>query len=137
MPYYVPTLTKLIADLYSPYSAAIHIRTEIDPVRLGIDRALPCALILNELVSNAFRHAFPGGKKGSVFICLKRLSQIRRLRLEVSDTGCGLPEFFDPAEGRTLGMQIVNILVRQIGGEFVWERGSQTTFAITFPAEDK
>lgn len=91
---------------------------EID---LSTDMVIPLALIINELVTNAWKHAFPVGTAETVRVSLTVVDQAR-LRLDVTDAGIGLPEGFDPLTSPGLGMRIVKALARQLGGTFAAER---------------
>ncbi|MGF1671458.1 MAG: PAS domain S-box protein [Balneolaceae bacterium] len=87
----------------------------IEPLALNINQAIPCGLILNELVSNALKHAFPDRKNGTVRICLKKTDN--RLNLCVEDDGVGAGEHFNLEEADTLGMTVVKISAMQLGAD--------------------
>lgn len=103
----------------------------IQSVPLTVDRAIPAGLILNELISNAFKHAFPDGRKGSLSIEGRRSGG--SVVLEVRDDGVGVPEGVDPARPKSLGLEIVAILTRQLKGTFEIERGCGALCRVTFP----
>jgi len=103
----------------------------IEAVPLTVDRAIPAGLILNELISNAFKHAFPDGRKGSLSIEGRRSGG--SVVLEVRDDGVGMPEGADPARPKSLGLEIVAILTRQLKGTFEIERGCGALCRVTFP----
>jgi two-component sensor histidine kinase len=103
----------------------------IEAVPLAVDRAIPAGLILNELISNAFKHAFPDGRKGSLSIEGRRSDG--HVVLEVRDDGVGMPEGADPARPKSLGLEIVAILTRQLKGTFEIERGCGALCRVTFP----
>ncbi len=110
---------------------AVGLRVEMEHVLLDINRAIPCALILNELVSNAFKYAFPAGRRGEVWVRLERTPK-DELRLVVGDNGVGLPKGFDPAQAQSLGLQLVQTLVRQLSGAINVNSTNGTEYAITF-----
>jgi two-component sensor histidine kinase len=91
----------------------------IDPVIVPTDLAVPLGLLVNELVTNAFKYAYPGAS-GEVRVELTADSP-ERLRLEVSDQGVGLPADFNPARSKSLGMRLVVSLTRQLGGKLEWQ----------------
>jgi PAS domain S-box-containing protein len=93
------------------------IRTDVEvrDIELGIDEAIPCGLIINELVSNSLKHAFPGGRSGSISI-RGTLDKEGYVCLAVTDTGIGLPPGFDLATSESLGLQIVSLLTKQLHG---------------------
>ena len=106
----------------------VRIEYEMSDLFMTLDKAIPCGLILNELISNALKHAFPHGT-GTVRIALQRISD-RRISLTVSDDGIGLAEDFDSGQSRSLGIRLVKTLTQQLGGqlEIFHQRG--TTFRI-------
>lgn len=111
----------------------IAFRAQLQPVDLGLDRAVPCALILNELVSNAVKHAFPDGRRGEVRIGMRETDQ-GLLELTIEDDGVGCPAAFPPKNGKSLGMRIVRILTRQLDGTLTQEAAQGTRFTLRFPS---
>lgn len=107
-------------------------KLEITPLPLGVDRAIPAGLILNELISNSLEHAFPEGRRGSISV-QGGLAE-GRIELTVRDDGIGLPPNFDLKHLKSLGLEIVNILLRQLKGELRIESANGTAFHIWFPA---
>ena len=112
----------------------IAIEYNLDDIYLDINRAVPCGLILNELVTNAFKHAFKDQDSGRIEIELKE-SGDHTYQLTVSDNGAGLPEQVSLEEVNTLGFQIINTLVQQINGRLEIDNNEGTHFNIFFPAE--
>lgn len=109
---------------------------DVPVVALSLDQAVACGLILNELVSNALRHAFPPGRRGTVAITLQPAAA-HRMTLTVADDGVGLPPNVEPERATTLGLRLVNQLVRlQLQGELRLERGKGTAWHITFGEDD-
>jgi PAS domain S-box-containing protein len=102
-------------------------------VRLSIDAAIPCGLLLNELVSNSLKHAFRGKEPGTIRIELRHTEGNRWL-LVVADDGIGLPAGTSPQTAQGLGLQLVAMLTRQLKGTVEIERSGGTTFRVTFPA---
>lgn len=107
------------------------IRTE--PITLELDKALPCGLILNELVTNALKHGFPGERGGNVAISLEAVNQ-SNLRLEVHDDGVGFPPERDFRSMTSMGMTLILSLADQVGGKIVMERNHGTKMVLEFPA---
>jgi PAS domain S-box-containing protein len=128
-------LTSLIRYLYqssAPQAGRIELVTEIEELPLTITHAIPCGLIVNELVSNAFTHAFPGERKGTITISL-RSPEPQAYELTVSDNGIGLPEAIDPHTTTSLGLHLITILVEdQLKGEITVERTGGTRVRIRF-----
>jgi PAS domain S-box-containing protein len=128
-------LTSLIRYLYqssTPKAGTIELVTEIEELPLTITHAIPCGLIVNELLSNALTHAFPGERTGTITIGL-RSPEPHTYELTVSDDGIGLPETIDLKTTTSLGLHLVTILVEdQLKGEIMVERTGGTTFHIVF-----
>jgi len=118
------------------YAATIHGRGRISlsfdshPIELGVHRAVPCALILNELLSNVFKYAFPDGRKGTATVTLTA-STPGSVELAVADDGVGLPPGWENSQ--SLGWQIVKILTAQLEGSITAEPCSGTRFVLRFP----
>jgi PAS domain S-box-containing protein len=112
-------------------SSRIQLRIEAEEVHLNINTAIPCGLIVNELVSNALKHAFPEGRSGILGLDLHKVAGDGYL-LRVKDDGVGFPETLDFRKTETLGMQIVSTLVDQIEGRLELEPGSGTGFTLEF-----
>jgi len=127
---YLRTLVERL--VLSHRAGAKKIRMEVEPVRLNINAAVPCGLIVNELLTNALKHAFPGGRPGRIVLRLQRRSGAG-LVLEVRDNGIGLPKGIDLKAPKTLGLQIVSLLVSQVDGRLECVRKKGTTFRVFFP----
>ena len=128
---YISNLAAYLFRSYEVNSGAVKLNVESEDVLLGVDTAIPCGLIINELVSNSLKHAFPGGGSGSINIRLWPADH-ERLTLAVSDDGVGLPPDFDVRNTPSLGLQLVNTLARQLGGEVEVTSGAGAEFKITF-----
>lgn len=107
-------------------------RTEIEAIELDITLAIPLGLIVNELITNALKHAFPGARRGEVFISFKRTPD-GGLRLAIKDDGVGVPEEKDFKRTGSLGLQIVRMLVEQVDGRFdVFSSSTGTEMTLAF-----
>ncbi len=115
---------------------AISMELEIDDVSLGVDKAIPCGLILNELIINAVKHAFPNGRQGIIRIELRRVKP-GTLVLAVRDNGVGLPTDMDVRKSHSLGMNLVSTLAEQLGTELEIIRGEGTTFQFNFAVDEE
>jgi PAS domain S-box-containing protein len=125
---------NLVSDLQHSYrieGSAVRLRLDIEEIPLGITEAIPCGLIINELVSNALKHAFPMGTEGEITIRLQRADG-KETTLTVSDNGIGLPEQMDFRKSPSLGLTLINSLVEQLGGTVELDRKGGTAFTITF-----
>jgi PAS domain S-box-containing protein len=131
-------LKHLCQQLFRTLAATpetIHLRLELDSVNLGVDQAIPCGLLVNELVTNAFKHAFPGDRGGEVRVELHSLGDGQRWRLLVADDGVGLPPGFDVLNmTSSLGVKLIGDLATQLGGTLVINPGGGacgTVFEVT------
>lgn len=112
--------------------ANIKLEVEIDDVSLTVDKAIPCGLILNELISNALKHAFPHDRLGTLRVEVRSADE-GEIVISVSDDGIGVPDGFDSQKSHSLGLQLVSTLVQQIDGELRILREHGTVFEIRFP----
>lgn len=106
-------------------------RADGGPLVLGVDQAIPIGLILNELISNSLKHAFLDGRSGNIRIDARSCDG--RVELTVSDDGVGVPDDLASRKTKSLGLQIVEILVRQFGGTWELKRETGTIFRLSFP----
>lgn len=133
---YLNDLLRGLADSYFDRKKKISWKLNAGQDLLDIDTAVPVGLIVNELVSNAFKYAFLEKEEGVIEVDFKKEND--SFRLIVKDDGRGLPEDFDPANSKSLGLRIVLILVRQLEGEMNMFRDNGTQFHITFkPLEQR
>jgi PAS domain S-box-containing protein len=145
-------LLKLTTDLLNSYRVGrenINLKLDLEQVYLNIDTAIPLGIIVNELISNSLKHAFPNRRKGEIRISLQRTEDELNKEgcetdeeckqnlffvymLNVSDKGVGIPKEIDPKNAETLGLQLVNILVEQIDGCLEVKSDNGTEFTIWF-----
>ena len=128
---YARNLASYIFRSHGVNANVIKLKIKVDDVFLGIDMAVPCGLILNELVSNSLKHAFPGGREGEIRIEL-RSDDDGQFTLMVSDNGVGIPKDLDFRNTESLGLQLVDTLVNQLEGTIELDRSGGTAFEITF-----
>ena len=127
---YVGSLIKELLQMYRVAPDAVTITTDIEDVRFGVDIAMPCALILNELVSNCLKYAFPDGSVGEVIVGMQYADGT--YTLTVADNGVGFPADVDFRATGSLGMQLVIALVDQLDGTIDMNRETGTSFVISF-----
>jgi two-component sensor histidine kinase len=145
MAQYTRILANEVMAAYRPLSANVQLTCDLQPVSLSVDLAVPCGLILNELVSNAFKHAFPEGRAGVVHVSLQELTRPGDRAdggtdciMCVSDDGAGLPPDLDVATHHSLGLRLVRLLATQLRGVVAFERGSAgTQVRVTFTRCDE
>jgi two-component sensor histidine kinase len=128
---YIRVLAGQIFHLAGASPSAVRLEVRAEKVRLEAKRGIPCGLIINELVLNALKYAFPSGKTGTIRIEM-RPQAAGHYSLVVSDNGVGLPEGVDIQKPERLGLQVVTDLVKQLKGKLEIDRKAGTTFRITF-----
>jgi PAS domain S-box-containing protein len=129
---YLNNLTTNLFQTYGIQGGGVKLKTDINErVSLTLDKAIPCGLIVTELVSNALRHAFVDRSKGTVSIELRQNGD-GTASLVVGDDGAGLPSHIDFRHTPSLGIQLVNTLVNQLGGTIELTRKKGTVFTVTF-----
>ncbi|MGM0771404.1 MAG: sensor histidine kinase [Halobacteriota archaeon] len=123
---------KLSSELISSYSVDkdIELELNVEDIFLTMDAAIPLGIIINELVTNSLKHAFEGSS-GKISINLERGDE-NKFILIVSDNGIGFPEMIDHRKSTSLGLQLLNTLVDQIGGTIAMDRSHGTSFIIIF-----
>jgi two-component sensor histidine kinase len=124
----------LVAHLFQSYKIScqyIRLRTEVENIALDLDRAVPCGLMINELVSNSLKYAFPEDRKGEILVRLAR--QGDGYVLQVSDDGVGFPDDVDFRSSKSLGLQLINTLVKQLHGTIEMINTNGTEVTIEFP----
>jgi len=127
-------LEHLVTDVFNTsgeWPGHISLEIDIEALELDIDRAIPCGLVLHELVSNALRHAFPDKGSGRLLIQVRQTEG--QIQLQVVDDGIGLPENFDLNQSRSLGLQLAKGLATQLLGRIEVDPNNQTCFKLTFP----
>ena len=128
---YVRSLAPELLRSYKVEQDTVILKMELDDVRLGIDVAIPLGMMMNELVSNCLKHAFPEGRKGEIAIELKSGTG-GSVMLSVADNGIGFPDGVDFRAVRSMGMEMVITLVEQLEGSIEMERGGGTKFTVRF-----
>jgi PAS domain S-box-containing protein len=129
---YITRITGYLSNLYTPLGGDVDLIIDADTIHLELDTAIPCGLVINELVSNAFKYGLTEGRGGTINLAMKK-SKDRWYELTVADDGPGMPESFDWKTTDTLGLKMVNLLVNhQIGGTIERIDGKGTMFRIRF-----
>lgn len=126
---YISDLTAHLFDSYQIHSNQVRLTTQIQDISLDIDTAIPCGLIINELVSNSLKYAFPNSQAGEIRVTFQQ-NQDQTLTLIVRDNGAGLPQDFNLKQTKTLGMSLVQGLVKQLRGKLEIDSESGTTVKI-------
>ena len=127
---YIQNLINYLFRSYGVNPRAIALKINVDDVSLNIDTAIPCGLIIHELVSNSLKYAFPEGREGEIGIDLSKVNE-SQLTLMVGDNGVGFPKDLDYKNTQTLGLKLVNMLVRQLKASIKLDESGGTTFEIS------
>jgi len=126
-------LNSLASSILHTYDAGhVALTLDVGDVVISLENAMPCGLIVNEVLTNALKYAFPDKRRGKVAISLRPLDETH-LRLMVADDGVGLPADFEVAKAKSLGFQIIQTLSKQIDGTLEIRRDQGTTVVVTFP----
>jgi PAS domain S-box-containing protein len=128
---YIQGLAAHLFHVYLVNPEQVRMETEFEELSLDINSAVPCGLILNELISNALKHAFPEGRTGVIKIGLRR-GPGGAVELRVADDGVGFPKGLDFRKAESFGLQIVNLLVDQLEATIEIDRTKGTAFTVTF-----
>jgi PAS domain S-box-containing protein len=128
---YIASLLSHLSSSYGGNSGRIAVRTDIESLSLNIDVAIPLGLMMNEIVTNSFKHAFPGEAPGEIFVELHKVKDEKYL-LAIGDNGVGMPADFDIERTSSLGLQLVQALSQQINSQVTIEHEKGTVFKIAF-----
>jgi len=127
---YLRDLVTHLLKVYNLGNAKIEFVMASESILMSIDTAIPCGLIVNELINNILKHAFPDGYNGKIELNLRRSEE--DVILEVADNGIGIPDSFDMDKNDSLGMQLIDTLVKQLDGVIEVNRTEGTRFLIEF-----
>jgi len=131
---YIRFLTTQLFAYYETGSRRMVLKTDIEKITLPINTAIPLGLIINELVSNALKHAFPPGTKGVISISARRDGDT--ISLDVGDTGVGFPADVDWRNPGSLGLRLVTSLVKQLDGTIELDRSTGTRFSMVLKVKE-
>lgn len=131
-------LHSLVSDLINFYSIdrrKIQIHQSIDTMKLDITKAIPCGLIVNELITNAFKYAFPDNREGSIWLTVKAVGE-NSAEIQVKDNGIGVNSDLDINTTQTMGLRIVRILTEQLQGSIQLDLDQGVCFTLSFKLTD-
>ena len=129
---YVESLSARFFQVHRVDSRIVSFSSHVKNVSFSIETAMPLGLIINELVSNAMKHAFPEGRKGNIAVKLTQNTKADEYTLTVTDDGIGFPEGIDYRNTETFGLQLVDMLTEQLGGTIEFDGSEGTSFKIIF-----
>lgn len=128
---YAQNLSKDLFRSYQPTLGEVQLKIQVDIIFLDLDTAVPCGLILNELMTNTLKYAFPNGRKGTIWVDL-HIDADQTVNLRVADDGMGFPSDLDVANAESLGLQLINSLTKQMDGNLEIENINGTAIRISF-----
>lgn len=128
-------LLPRLTESYGARSRQVNIDIQARDVKLPINEAIPCGLIVNELVSNALKHGFPNERGGKVLVNISQDAD-QEVELSISDDGQGIPPDMDLTKSDSLGLQLVHLLTRQLHGQLDVQRSNPTRFTLRFRMGD-
>jgi len=129
---YINNLTDYLEATYDSQAGNIKLKTNVQNILLNLDTAIPCGLIINELVSNSMKYAFPEDQAGTIEVSLL-VSSADSINLSIKDDGIGIPDDMTIEDSPSLGLQLVHLLTKQIYGTLKTEIENGTRIEITFP----
>lgn len=132
---FVSKMVFSIQNIYSKQASNIEINLDVEDIKLNVNQAVPCGLIINELITNAFKHAYTDGDRGTINVSLKERDE--EIFLKVSDNGAGLPSGFRLEENDSLGFTLVKILIKQIEADIHIVNNDGTDISVVFKKQDK
>lgn len=132
---YIGELIRFISGTFYQNENKVEVIKDIDPISLEIQQAIPCGLILNEMITNAYKHGFKDIDDGRLRISLKE--EDRKIKMTVENNGSTLPEGFDISQSSSLGMTLIQTLVKQLDGSLDISSEDYTSFTVTFSAQRK
>ena len=133
---YINMLANSLCRSYSVPGVSVYLDVNVDDLSLDIETAVPCGLIINELISNSLKHAF-SEMEGTGIIRVSFSRQDGSYILKIQDNGKGLPESFDINNPTSMGLEIISILTQQLDGEICAQNEEGASFVITFPGVEK
>ena len=133
---YKEYIKKLVSNIYYSFQMSGHVKLHLDlaDITLPIDKAIPCGLLVNEIVTNALKHAFPEKRKGNLRITTHSLED-KNIEIIVKDDGIGIPESFNIEKTETLGLKLIDLMTKQIEGTLEIESKKGTEFKIRLSTE--
>jgi PAS domain S-box-containing protein len=130
---YLNQITKSLTESYVEDSDRIEIKSSFENIEISPRDASSVGLIVNEILTNSLKYAFPNSKKGNISISLKAING--NVEIEISDNGVGVPDSFSLDDAKGMGLQLINLLTQQLSGTVTVEANNGTRFKVVFPLE--
>jgi len=132
-------IRSLVTNIMNTLQSQIDVTIDFDsdPIQLNINQAIPCSLIVNEVVTNIFKHAFPGREKGHIAITLSEDADNECIGLCIKDDGIGMPQSISSGKSSSLGLNLIDVLSQQLEARYTYEaKGQGTVFNLQFNKEE-
>lgn len=129
---YINNLINYLYQIYDIDHKQIQCEIDVETIILDVDKAIPIGLLINELITNIFKYAYPGNRHGCISILFKRNNN--NLILRVKDDGKGIATDININDAHTIGMQLVNSITKQLGGQIELDRSKGSSFTLTIPS---
>ncbi len=133
---YLQRLVTLVREGHQPEYQRVALELDLNKIYLDLERAVPCGLVVNELLTNAYKHAFPNGRSGKIKVSLHDVA-VNEALLSICDDGVGLPAGMDALRAKSLGLQLVPLLTDQLGGRVSVGGNPGTRFDIQFSLRER
>lgn len=130
---YIRELAEEISKAYDSSQKKIDMQIDVEPYVMDINHAIPCGLVLNELINNSYKHGFSDLREGIIKVSLKKKGE--GMELIVENNGQKLPDNFDPSQSKSLGMTLIQVLIKRFNGKLNIENDEWTRFCIYFEDE--
>ncbi len=137
---FAENIRSLTTNIHTTFQSKTDITIDFDckPVKLNINQAIPCSLIVNEVLTNVFKHAFPDREKGHLMIQLSEHTNDNHIQLSITDNGIGLPQGVANGAGGSLGLSLIDVLSQQLEASYTYEATDNgTVFSIGFTKDEK
>jgi hypothetical protein len=129
-------LINNLVHSYQIFDNQVQVTTELEKITLGLDQSITCGLLLNEIISNAFKHAYPNKEKIDNKLIIKASQKNDRVQISVADNGIGFKKGMLPEENNSLGLQLIYTLIEQLDGNIQLSEGIGTKYLITFDKQN-
>lgn len=133
---YILNLINNLVHSYQIFDNKVHVKTDLKIITLGLDQSITCGLLLNEIISNAFKHAFPEKDRENNELRITASERDNKVHILVADNGVGLKEGMIPEENNSLGMQLIYTLIEQLDGNIQLSGENGTKYLITFEKQN-
>jgi two-component sensor histidine kinase len=133
---YILNLINNLVHSYQIFDNQVNVKTELEIITLGLDQSISCGLLINDIISNAFKHAFPDKNKSDNELIITASESNNNVQILIADNGIGLKEGMIPEENNSLGIQLIYTLIEQLDGNIQLSGENGTKYLITFEKQN-